>query len=91
MLLSDTTTVQSILESIAQEKQWSKQDVENDLSILSRNRIVHVHDLRALSGESWAQIELLPLVKDLLRSAIDPSWPTANHHGKNRLLIKFVY
>ncbi|KAI8348829.1 hypothetical protein EDC96DRAFT_520462 [Choanephora cucurbitarum] len=76
--ITDTTAVKSILENIASEKNWSKEDVTNDLSILARNRIHHVHDLRALSSESWAQIELLPLVKDLLRNAIDSDWPKNN-------------
>ncbi|KAI8390296.1 hypothetical protein BD560DRAFT_485862 [Blakeslea trispora] len=81
--ITDTTTVKSILEEIAKEKNWSREDVTNDLSILARNRIYHVHDLRALSSESWAQIELLPLVKDLLRIAIDSDWPKNNKQPRN--------
>lgn len=33
----------------------------------------YVSDLRELSSSSWKSIELLPLVKDLLRNALDPT------------------
>jgi hypothetical protein len=31
------------LERIAVEKQWSKEDVESDLAILAKNRLVYVN------------------------------------------------
>lgn len=77
--LPDTTPVNSILKRIANEKNWAEKDVENDLAILERHRIVYVHDLRSLSKDSWTEIELLPLVKDLLRGAIDPDYLNSNN------------
>ncbi|KAG1079004.1 hypothetical protein G6F42_023978 [Rhizopus arrhizus] len=77
--LPDSDTVVSVLQRIANEKNWSPEDTEQDLAVLAKHRLVYVGDLRALSGESWTQIELLPLVKDLLRSSIDPYWPPHDH------------
>ncbi|KAG2237083.1 hypothetical protein INT48_004584 [Thamnidium elegans] len=77
--ITNSTPVKELLERIAQEKNWSKDAVDSDCTILDRNRLVYVQDLKALSKESWAQIELLPLVKDLLRGAIDPEWNTAHN------------
>ncbi|CAO3628776.1 unnamed protein product [Mucor fragilis] len=77
--LPDSDTVVSVLQRIAEEKNWSPADTEQDFAVLAKHRLVYVRDLRALSGESWTQIELLPLVKDLLRSSIDPHWPPQDH------------
>jgi nitrite reductase/ring-hydroxylating ferredoxin subunit len=40
---------------------------------LDNNRLYYVSDLRELSKSSWKSIELLPLVKDLLRKALYPT------------------
>ncbi|KAI8879991.1 hypothetical protein K501DRAFT_287097, partial [Backusella circina FSU 941] len=74
MVASDTLAVKTLLQEIAKEKEWTESEVESDLTILERNRLFYVKDLKTLSKESWAVIELLPIVKDLLRSAIDPNW-----------------
>ncbi|KAI8877982.1 hypothetical protein K501DRAFT_337048 [Backusella circina FSU 941] len=73
-LLPDTVRTKALLERIAEEREWSNDNVEGDLAILEKNRLLYVRDLRSLSKESWAVIELLPIVKDLLRNAIDPEW-----------------
>ncbi|KAI9346311.1 hypothetical protein BD770DRAFT_396312 [Pilaira anomala] len=83
-LLPDSTPVKELLERIAQEKKWSKEAVESDCAILDRNRLVYVQDLRALSKESWAQIELLPLVKDLLRGEIDPESASSGEESNTK-------
>ncbi|KAI8985382.1 hypothetical protein BDB01DRAFT_787908 [Pilobolus umbonatus] len=72
--LSDSSSVNYLIRKIAAERNWSKTDIDNDITILERNRLFYVGDLKALSKESWAEIELLPLVKDLLRNAIGPDW-----------------
>ncbi|KAI9254221.1 hypothetical protein BY458DRAFT_521134 [Sporodiniella umbellata] len=72
--IQNNLKVKELLGDIGKKKKWSEKDVKNDISILEKNRIFTVNDLKSLSRESWAQIELLPLVKDLLRLAIDPEW-----------------
>lgn len=46
-------TVVSVLQRIAEEKNWSPADTEQDFAVLAKHRLVYVRDLRALSGESW--------------------------------------
>ncbi|KAI8967299.1 hypothetical protein BDF20DRAFT_901727 [Mycotypha africana] len=82
--IKDDTLVSTVLQHIGQEKNWSSQDVEKDLEVLNRNRLFYIRDLKSLSGDSWNQIELLPLVKDLLRNAIDPCWPPKCKHTKHK-------
>ncbi|CEP17001.1 hypothetical protein [Parasitella parasitica] len=84
--LPDSDTVSSLLHRIANEKNWSSADTEQDCAVLAKHRLVYVCDLRALSGESWTQIELLPLVKDLLRSSIDPHWPPQADHNIDQIM-----
>ncbi|KAG1471765.1 hypothetical protein G6F56_001938 [Rhizopus delemar] len=81
--IHNTLNVKDLLGNIGKKKKWSEKDVENDISILEKNRIYTVNDLKSLSRESWAQIELLPLVKDLLRLAIDPDWLENDQHQSN--------
>ncbi|KAI7907725.1 uncharacterized protein BX663DRAFT_491851 [Cokeromyces recurvatus] len=80
--LLDTDPVSNVLKRIAKERNWSEKEVEEDLSILNKNRISTINDLRSLSKESWTQIELLPLVKDLLRHSIDPEWSSKDENNK---------
>ena len=42
-----------MLQRIANEKNWSPADTEQDFAVLAKHRLVYVRDLRALSGESW--------------------------------------
>ncbi|RCH81774.1 hypothetical protein CU097_001421, partial [Rhizopus azygosporus] len=52
--VSNDLHVTELLKRIGKEKNWSDKDVENDLLILEKNRIVTVNDLRSLSRESWS-------------------------------------
>lgn len=62
----DTDPALSVLQAIATQRKWTQVEVEMDATILERNRLRTVLDLRSLSKTSWKQLELLPLVKDLL-------------------------
>ncbi|KAF8934072.1 hypothetical protein BGZ58_005960, partial [Dissophora ornata] len=62
----------TLLEQIGTERSWSTRDIEKDVDILERNRLYTIKDLRVLSPQSWKEIDLLPLVKDLLRHAVNP-------------------
>ncbi|KAG0754212.1 hypothetical protein G6F22_021108 [Rhizopus arrhizus] len=52
--ITNELNVKDLLERIGKEKNWSEKDIKNDISILEKNRIVTVNDLRSLSRESWA-------------------------------------
>ncbi|KAG0174381.1 hypothetical protein DFQ30_004694, partial [Apophysomyces sp. BC1015] len=64
----------TLLEQLGQERSWTEDQIDHDINILENNRLYFVRDLRVLSEHSWTVIELLPLVRDLLRRAIDPDW-----------------
>ncbi|KAK9761259.1 hypothetical protein K7432_013967 [Basidiobolus ranarum] len=66
----DSMKASTLLEQIASERSWIRKNVNEDLAILERNRLYAVRDLRDLSQDSWKEIELLPIVKDLLRKSI---------------------
>ncbi|CAG8467375.1 8911_t:CDS:2 [Diversispora eburnea] len=68
--LSDYMKIDSVIKQISVENSWPEDQLKSDLTILIKNRIYTVKDLRVLSKESWERIELLPIVKDLLREAI---------------------
>ncbi|KAG9321932.1 hypothetical protein KVV02_004507 [Mortierella alpina] len=70
--LPDSMKASTLLEQLGAERSWSSRDVEKDVDILERNRLYTIKELRVLSPESWKEIELLPLVKDLLRQAVNP-------------------
>ncbi|RCI06610.1 hypothetical protein CU098_013710 [Rhizopus stolonifer] len=54
------------------EHNWSEEQISSDIQVLECNRLYYISELRELSNGSWKTIELLPLVKDLLRNALDP-------------------
>ncbi|KAG9286697.1 hypothetical protein G9A89_012247 [Geosiphon pyriformis] len=74
--LPNNMKASTLLEQIGAERSWYEDQINSDLSILERNRIYTVTDLRILSRESWTQIELLPIVKDLLREAVHRGQPS---------------
>lgn len=51
-----------MLQRIANEKNWSPEDTEQDLAVLAKHRLVYVGDLRALSGESWTVSDDVDLI-----------------------------
>ncbi|KAL1924347.1 uncharacterized protein VTP21DRAFT_7382 [Calcarisporiella thermophila] len=69
--LPENMRASTLIEQIGSERSWTASQIASDLEILEKNRIYTVSDLRILSKESWGSIELLPLVKDLLRGAIN--------------------
>ncbi|OZJ06618.1 hypothetical protein BZG36_00314 [Bifiguratus adelaidae] len=66
----ESTRVSTLLEQIAKERSWSDEQILQDLTIADKHRLYFVKDLLLLSDQSWQVIELLPLVKDLLRQSI---------------------
>ncbi|KAI7820237.1 hypothetical protein BC939DRAFT_505081 [Gamsiella multidivaricata] len=71
--LPDSMKASTLLEQIGAERSWSSRDIEKDVDVLERNRLYTIKDLRVLSLQSWKEVELLPLVKDLLRQAVNPA------------------
>ncbi|KAI8983715.1 hypothetical protein BDB01DRAFT_850389 [Pilobolus umbonatus] len=71
--LPDSMKTSTLLEQIGKEHHWSEEQIDADIDVLEHNRLYYIHELRELSDESWKVIELLPLVKDLLRNALDPT------------------
>ncbi|SAM01328.1 hypothetical protein [Absidia glauca] len=69
--LPDTMQTSILVEQIGKDRSWSREQVKEDIAILEKNRLFLVRDLRALSEHSWSVIETLPLVRDLLRQAIN--------------------
>ncbi|ORZ17880.1 hypothetical protein BCR42DRAFT_412692 [Absidia repens] len=74
ILLPDTLRASVLLRRIGLERSWTQDQVNQDISILDGHRLYTVRDLLSLSDYSWKVIDLLPLVKDLLRSSVDPHW-----------------
>eukprot|EP01135_Chromosphaera_perkinsii_P007999 Nk52_evm71s1073 gene=Nk52_evmTU71s1073 len=70
MLWEDEKDAVEVLRDIGKDRNWDESEISSDALILARNRLKQVRDLRSLSKHSWDQIELLPLVKDLLREAV---------------------
>ncbi|KAF9200385.1 hypothetical protein BGZ49_009400 [Haplosporangium sp. Z 27] len=70
--LPDSMKASTLLEQIGADRSWSTRDIERDVDILERNRLYTIKDLRVLSHQSWKEIQLLPIVKDLLRLAVNP-------------------
>ncbi|KAI8081298.1 uncharacterized protein BX664DRAFT_301913 [Halteromyces radiatus] len=68
--LPDSMRTSTLLEQIGKDRSWTDDQVDSDIAILEKNRLYFVRDLRILSNHSWSVIELLPLVRDLLRQAI---------------------
>ncbi|CAG8481094.1 4762_t:CDS:2 [Acaulospora morrowiae] len=75
--LPDNMKVDVLLKRIGAESSWPNHQMKSDMEVLFKNRIYTVKDLRTLSKESWKKIDLLPIVKDLLRENIN--------HGRNNL------
>ncbi|KAI8337266.1 hypothetical protein BC941DRAFT_427206, partial [Chlamydoabsidia padenii] len=72
--LPDSMRTSTLLEQIGKERSWTDEQVDEDIAILEKNRLYLVRDLRVLSNQSWEVIGILPLVRDLLRQAINPNW-----------------
>ncbi|KAJ3327503.1 hypothetical protein HDU76_011684 [Blyttiomyces sp. JEL0837] len=69
--ISDTDSVAEILSRIALEHEWTTEELQDDLNALRKNRIRSVKDLRRLTAQGWNEMSyLLPITKDLLRSAV---------------------
>ncbi|KAI9297621.1 hypothetical protein K502DRAFT_300703 [Neoconidiobolus thromboides FSU 785] len=68
--MPDSMKASTLLELIASERNWPSNLVLNDLEILEKNRLFTISDLKVLSKESWKQIGLLPIVKDLIQAKI---------------------
>ncbi|KAL0095209.1 hypothetical protein F4703DRAFT_1060802 [Phycomyces blakesleeanus] len=71
--------VSSLLKEIGKKHEWSEEQIANDLEILHKHRLFYTRDLRALSDHSWETIELLPIVRDILRTSVDPNWKESKH------------
>ncbi|KAI9309315.1 hypothetical protein BJ944DRAFT_258760 [Cunninghamella echinulata] len=84
ILLPSTMRVSVLLRRIGLERSWTQEQINGDLEILNKNRIYTVRDLLSLSDYSWKSIELLPLVKDLLRAAVDPEWSNTENEPKKK-------
>ncbi|KAI8329709.1 hypothetical protein BC941DRAFT_192679 [Chlamydoabsidia padenii] len=74
ILLPDTLRASVLLRRIGLERSWTQDQINHDIGVLDDHRLYTVRDLLSLSDYSWKVIELLPLVKDLLRSSVDPNW-----------------
>ncbi|RKP14903.1 hypothetical protein BJ684DRAFT_18735 [Piptocephalis cylindrospora] len=72
MPLPDSMKASTLLEQIASERGWTQEEIEKDLRCLETQRLRTLRDLRSLSKESWKEIPLIPLSKDLLRQSIYP-------------------
>ncbi|KAI8645645.1 hypothetical protein BD408DRAFT_338317 [Parasitella parasitica] len=70
--LPDSMRTSTLLEQIGQDRKWSEPQIQQDIQTMELNRLYYVSDLRELSKSSWKAIELLPIVKDLLRKALNP-------------------
>ncbi|EPB85954.1 hypothetical protein HMPREF1544_07286 [Mucor circinelloides 1006PhL] len=73
--LPDSMRTSTLLEQIGQDHKWSEQQINQDIQTMELNRLYYVSDLRELSKSSWKAIELLPIVKDLLRKALNSEGP----------------
>eukprot|EP00123_Amoebidium_parasiticum_P009006 comp19150_c0_seq1/m.21827 comp19150_c0_seq1/g.21827 ORF comp19150_c0_seq1/g.21827 comp19150_c0_seq1/m.21827 type:complete len:357 (-) comp19150_c0_seq1:601-1671(-) len=67
----DDVSTEEIMADIAKARKWTSIQVASDMRSLVHNRLSTAGDLRALSAESWQIVELLPLVKDLIKKALD--------------------
>ncbi|KAG2227893.1 hypothetical protein INT45_002131 [Circinella minor] len=81
--LPDNMRASTLMEQIGKERSWTDEQIDQDCVILDDNRLYFVRDLRALSNQSWSVIGLLPIVRDLLRRAIDPEWELKNEGKYN--------
>ncbi|GAN01158.1 hypothetical protein MAM1_0005d00589 [Mucor ambiguus] len=72
----------TLVEQIGQDHKWSEQQINQDIQTMELNRLYYVSDLRELSKSSWKAIELLPIVKDLLRKALNPDGPPLDKSNK---------
>ncbi|ORZ25156.1 hypothetical protein BCR42DRAFT_444959 [Absidia repens] len=70
--LPDSMRTSTLLEQIGKERSWTSEQIDNDIAVLDKNRLYLVRDLRVLSNHSWSVIEILPIVRDLLKQAIHP-------------------
>ncbi|ORY91081.1 hypothetical protein BCR43DRAFT_498480 [Syncephalastrum racemosum] len=86
--LPDSMRVSTLLEQIGCERSWSQDQIDNDLRVLDRNRLYFIRDLRSLSNYSWQVIDLLPLVRDLLREAVTPGWDTEQNYYAEKMKKK---
>ncbi|ORY91067.1 hypothetical protein BCR43DRAFT_498450 [Syncephalastrum racemosum] len=86
--LPDSMRASTLLEQIGCERAWSQDQIEADLNVLDKNRLYFLRDLRALSNQSWLLLDLLPLVRDLLREAIDPGWESKLHAAEKEVKKK---
>ncbi|ORX49920.1 hypothetical protein DM01DRAFT_1338052 [Hesseltinella vesiculosa] len=68
--LPDSMRSSTLLEQIGKERGWTDDQVQSDIQVLQNNRLHFVRDLRSLSDHSWTVIDILPLVRDLLRQGI---------------------
>ncbi|KNC74408.1 hypothetical protein SARC_13045 [Sphaeroforma arctica JP610] len=67
----DDVKTDELLSTLALHRNWTEVQQKADVRSLYHNRLYTVGDLRSLSTASWDTVELLPLVKDLLRRAIE--------------------
>ncbi|RHZ44839.1 hypothetical protein Glove_709g78 [Diversispora epigaea] len=67
----DHTRIDTLVKQVGMENSWNENQLKLILTVLIKNRIYTVNDLRSLSKESWARIELLSSIKDLLYATIN--------------------
>ncbi|KAI8074547.1 hypothetical protein BC940DRAFT_288503 [Gongronella butleri] len=67
--MPDSMRTSTLIEQIGKDRGWTDDQVQSDVDILQKNRLYYVRDLRSLSDHSWTVLEILPLVRDLLRQA----------------------
>ncbi|KAI9335437.1 hypothetical protein DFJ73DRAFT_851687 [Zopfochytrium polystomum] len=64
-------SVADVVQQLGAANGWSEDEVLQDTKELMRNRLRTVRDLRRMTAQGWSELSsLLPVVKDLLRQAI---------------------
>ncbi|KAI7865563.1 hypothetical protein BDF14DRAFT_1823221 [Spinellus fusiger] len=82
--LPDSMRVSTLIEQMGKERSWTEEQIESDIDILYNQRLSFISDLRALSDHSWKVIPVLPLVRDLMRRAVDPEWEKNSEPVKSK-------
>jgi hypothetical protein len=65
-LLPDTAKMEEVLRMVAKERDYSKEEVKEDLAVLHGKRVRTVGDLRVLSKERIEALDLPPVVTEYL-------------------------
>lgn len=69
-IYADNFSSFELLEILGNDRAWSTEEMRADSMLLDKYRLRTVRDLRSLSNEGWNKLELVQIVKDILRVAI---------------------